>query len=116
MARVSGALVNSAGPLAVEPADGKAEQPDVRQKRVGVPNGASGNQLEHDNEDAERQFKTIITKLDQLTVSVNRLVENMAENKIDSKVENKPIAVAKKVIVKKPSTTKKATVKKTKKS
>jgi CxxC-x17-CxxC domain-containing protein len=60
--------------------------------------------------DNKREFEAINAKLDKLTVSINRLVDIMAENKTDSKTEKESVPVTKKVAVKK------AAVKKPKKS
>ena len=68
------------------------------------------------NEEIKRQLETIINKLDQLIRSVDRSVESRAENKADSKTENKLISIDKKVTVKESVTPKKQVAfKKTKK-
>jgi len=68
-------------------------------------------------EDTKHQFEVISNKLDQLTLSINRLVDIMADNKSGSKTESKPVSVTKKETIKKSVVAEKnATVKKTKKS
>ncbi len=67
-------------------------------------------------EDNKREFATINDKLDKLTLSINRLVDIMADNKSSIKAESKPVSATKKVAVEKPATDKEVTAKKTKKS
>jgi len=85
--------------------------------RPSFAKGGFDRQPDHrGGEDNKRQFEMINTKLDQLTLSINRLVDIMAENKTGESVESKPVSASKKVAVEKPAIAKKSTVKKTKKS
>jgi CxxC-x17-CxxC domain-containing protein len=68
------------------------------------------------NEEIKRLLETIINRLDQLIRSIDRLAGSGAENKTDSKAEDKLISIDKKVIAKQSAVPKKqVAVKKTKK-
>ena len=56
--------------------------------------------------DNKREFETINVKLDKLTLSIDRLVNIMADNKSGSKKEDKPEEVLEKPVVKKTVTKK----------
>ena len=68
-----------------------------------------------DNRNTERQFETMIAKIDQLVVSINRLADSMAGDKTYKKVEDKLELAVKKPVAKKPKV-KKTVVKKARKA
>ena len=85
-------------------------------KDFGRPSFDKGQDRQSGGGDNKREFEAINIKLDKLTASINRLVDIMADSKSGGKPESEPVSIAKKATVKNPVVTKKAVVKKVKKS